>query len=161
MRLLLTFSGFIRRPCDRRDPIRSKLVSLHQDVVDERDEPGLFWLTGSQLFQLMENVRESLAGRVAVMNLFPLSYGELVKDHSPPYPQDEELLIERWKIRKEISFQTIAERIFEGGMPRLVLHRDIELQQFFSSYLQTYLQKDVRDVTHILDMSIFLRLFSC
>lgn len=42
-------------------------------------------------------------------------------------------------------------------MPRLVLHRDIELQQFFSSYLQTYLQKDVRDVTHILDMSIFLR----
>ena len=125
--------------------------------VDQRDEPGLFWLTGSQLFQLMKNVRESLAGRVAVMNLFSLSYGELVKDHSPPFPQPREDLIERWKVRKETGFQSIEQRVSEGGMPRLVLNRDIESGQFFSSYLQTYLEKDVRDITHILDMSVFVR----
>jgi len=94
--------------------------------VDQRDEAGLFWLTGSQLFQLMENVRESLAGRVAVMSLFSLSYGELTGNHSPPFPPAQEDLIDYWGIRRETGFQTIGQRIFEGGMPRLVLHRDIE-----------------------------------
>ncbi len=125
--------------------------------VDQRDEAGLFWLTGSQLFQLMENVRESLAGRVAVMSLFSLSYGELTGNHSPPFPPAREDLIDRWGICRETGFQTIGQRIFEGGMPRLVLHRDIEAGQFFSSYLQSYLEKDVRDITHILDMNTFVR----
>ncbi len=125
--------------------------------VDQRDEPGLFWLTGSQLFPLMENVRESLAGRVAVMNLFSLSYSEMVGDHSRPFPPEREDLIDRWKVRQKTGHQSVEARVFEGGMPRLVLHRDIEAGQFFSSYLQSYLEKDVRDITHILDMSIFVR----
>lgn len=126
-------------------------------IVDERNEPGLFWLIGSQLFQLMENVKESLAGRVALLNLYSLSQAEIKENFSRPFPPTEEELMDRWKSLELESWPSIDQRIFEGGMPRLLLHSGMDRQLFYSSYFQTYLQKDIRDVTNIQDLDRFSR----
>lgn len=126
-------------------------------MVDEKDEPGLFWLTGSQLFQLMENVEESLAGRIALFNLYSLSQAELMQVHSPPFPPSENELIGRWEVTSSQSLTSIDQRIFEGGMPRLLLHSGMDRHLFYSSYFQTYLQKDIRDISNVMDLDLFSR----
>lgn len=69
-------------------------------LVDERRQPGEFWLTGSQLFSMMEGVQESLAGRVALLQLSPLSYGEISGDDgTPPFRVELSALTERQKQR--------------------------------------------------------------
>ena len=64
-------------------------------IVDQRNEAGLFWLTGSQIFQLMKNVQESLAGRVAVLNLFPLAQSELLHKDNEIIPHEISSMIMR------------------------------------------------------------------
>lgn len=126
-------------------------------IVDETNEPGLFWLTGSQLFQLMENVKESLAGRIALLNLYSLSQAEIQENFSWPFPPSEEELVARWESLELATWPSVDQRIFEGGMPRLLAHSGMDRQLFYSSYFQTYLQKDIRDITHIQDLDLFSR----
>ena len=125
-------------------------------IVDQRNEAGLFWLTGSQIFQLMKNVQESLAGRVAVLNLFPLAQSELLQKDNEIFPQESASLIKRFNEFEKYEIPDINVRIFEGGMPRFVLNADVDRDLFFSSYLQTYIARDVGDITHILDTNAFI-----
>ena len=114
-------------------------------MVDSRRQPGDFWLTGSQLFSMMEGVQESLAGRVALLQLSPLSYGEIMEDdNTPPFRVELSALTERQNCRTVLDTPAIFQRIFTGGMPALVSGRYANPNIFCSSYISTYLNRDVR-----------------
>ena len=78
--------------------------------VDKNHEPGAFWLTGSQVFKLMQGVQESLAGRVAVLSLTSLSQAEISGGTMKPFTVDLEDLNERQKEREQADTREIFER---------------------------------------------------
>ena len=126
-------------------------------MVDSRRQPGDFWLTGSQLFSMMEGVQESLAGRVALLQLSPLSYGEISEDDStPPFRVELSALTERQNCRTVLDTPAIFQRIFTGGMPALVSGQYANPNIFYSSYISTYLDRDVRRLSAGIDDLKFL-----
>ncbi len=113
-----------------------QLFSYLQVRADEDREMGKYILSGSQNFLLSDNVSQSLAGRVAVFKLLPLSQGEM-RGHSPSLLADSP-----------------GQAIFSGGYPAL-FERDIHPSAYFPSYMETYLERDVRSVANIADLGTF------
>lgn len=127
-------------------------------MVDERHQPGDFWLTGSQLFKMMEGVQESLAGRVALLHLSPLSQSEIMKrPPEPPFSLELPLLSERQNGRQMLNTPEVFRRIHQGGMPALVTGTYSNASIFYSSYIDTYMERDVRRLSNDIDSLKFLR----
>ena len=127
-------------------------------MVDERHQPGDFWLTGSQLFKMMEGVQESLAGRVALLHLSPLSQSEIMKrPPEPPFSLELPLLSERQNGRQMLNTPEVFQRIHQGGMPALVTGTYSNASIFYSSYIDTYMERDVRRLSNDSDSLKFLR----
>ena len=127
-------------------------------MVDERHQPGDFWLTGSQLFKMMEGVQESLAGRVALLHLSPLSQSEIMKrPPEPPFSLELPLLSERQNGRQMLNTPKVFQRIHQGGMPALVTGTYSNASIFYSSYIDTYMERDVRRPSNDIDSLKFLR----
>ena len=96
-----------------------ELFTYIKVYVDEHREPGVFWLTGSQVFKLMRGVRESLAGRVAVLSMTTLSQAEICGGDMEPFRIDLSSLSVREKQREKMSATDVYERIFHGSMPAM------------------------------------------
>ena len=127
-------------------------------MVDERHQPGDFWLTGSQLFKMMEGVQESLAGRVALLHLSPLSQSEIMKrPPEPPFSLELPLLSERQNGRQMLNTPEVFQRIHQGGMPAMVTGTYSNASIFYSSYIDTYMERDVRRLSNDIDSLKFLR----
>lgn len=127
-------------------------------MVDERHQPGDFWLTGSQLFKMMEGVQESLAGRVALLHLSPLSQSEIMKrPPEPPFSLELPLLSERQNGRQMLNTPEVFQRIHQGGMPALVTGTYSNASIFYSSFIDTYMERDVRRLSNDIDSLKFLR----
>ena len=127
-------------------------------MVDERHQPGDFWLTGSQLFKMMEGVQESLAGRVALLHLSPLSQSEIMKrPPEPPFSLELPLLSERQNGRQMLNTPEVFQHIHQGGMPALVTGTYSNASIFYSSYIDTYMDRDVRRLSNDIDSLKFLR----
>ena len=127
-------------------------------MVDERHQPGDFWLTGSQLFKMMEGVQECLAGRVALLHLSPLSQSEIMKrPPEPPFSLELPLLSERQNGRQMLNTPEVFQRIHQGGMPALVTGTYSNASIFYSSYIDTYMERDVRRLSNDIDSLKFLR----
>ncbi len=127
-------------------------------MVDERHQPGDFWLTGSQLFKMMEGVQESLAGRVALLHLSPLSQSEIMKrPPEPPFSLELSLLSERQNGRQMLNTPEVFQHIHQGGMPALVTGTYSNASIFYSSYIDTYMERDVRRLSNDIDSLKFLR----
>ena len=129
--------------------------------VDRAAVNGAYWLTGSQMFHTMRNVSESLAGRVGIMYLLGLSNSELNGVSSEPFTTASERLTKRLKSVPSMGLQEIYERMFRGGMPALYADSGINLEAFYSSYISTYLQRDVRDLTQVADEMAFFNFMTC
>jgi len=114
-----------------------QLFSYLQTLVDSQGKMGQFVLSGSQNFQLMDNISQSLAGRVGIFKLFPLDLTELKKSNL---------------LKSDLSTQ-----IFYGGYPA-IYDRNIEPSQYFSDYLETYVNRDIRNLKNIHNMDAFMRL---
>lgn len=125
--------------------------------VDKNSEPGLFWLTGSQVFKLMRGVQESLAGRVAVLSLTSLSQAEISGSTAEPFRVDLEALAMRKAGRKEADAREIFERIYRGSMPAIVNGTNSNSQIFYRSYVSTYIERDVRELSESIDALKFFR----
>lgn len=127
-------------------------------MVDERQQPGDFWMTGSQLFKMMEGVQESLAGRVALLHLSPLSQSEIC-GHTENAPLQIDLNILSQKQEQSVPCDTPAmfQRIYRGGMPALVTGKYHSANIFYSSYIDTYMERDVRRLSSGIDSLKFLR----
>lgn len=116
----------------RRAP---ELFSYLQEILDDSPEPGRFILTGSNNFLLQQNISQTLAGRVAILNLLPFSTEELYNKSDVP---DE----------NQIIFQGLYPPIYEPGIPP---------EDWFPNYLRTYIDRDVRQIKNITDLIVFER----
>ena len=128
-------------------------IKIH---VDKYHNAGDFWLTGSQVFKLMSGIQESLAGRVAVLSLTSLSQAEICGGEMQPFTLDIEELSARRKERTKADTGVIFDRIFRGFMPAIVSEKNSNSQIFYSSYLTTYIERDVRELSDAIDSLKFL-----
>ena len=119
--------------------------------VDRSKRKGDFWLTGSQAFRLMNNVSESLAGRVGIVHLLGLSDAEIYGTPSEPFSTDTERLTNRLSVVKPRGLNEIYQRIFKGSMPRLYADENVDWEIYYRSYVDTYLQRDIRDLAQVAD----------
>lgn len=134
------------------------LLPLIKLAVDRERRPGLFWLTGSQHFQMMKGVSESLAGRVGVVRLLGLSRRELQGDAAaPPFVPVPAALRRRAAAGGRLEVAPLYDLIWRGSLPAIALDRKADWQLFYGSYVQTYLQRDVRDLARVGDETAFLR----
>jgi predicted AAA+ superfamily ATPase len=127
--------------------------------VDRSRRPGQFWLTGSQQFHLMRNVSESLAGRVAILRLLGLSFAEQNDraEQAKPFLPTQEFLREREKLSPPPSLLEVYKTIWTGSFPAIALHPEVNRDVFYNSYLQTYVERDVRDLARVGDERSFVR----
>lgn len=133
-----------------------ELFSYIKIKVDNGAEPGSYWLTGSQAFQLMELAQESLAGRTAIVHMSALSQSELYGDGTTePLSLGLEQLNKRKDHLSGCTATEMYERIWNGGMPghRSGKYRDRDV--FYSSYIQTYINRDVTDMIPGVDKLLF------
>ena len=128
-------------------------IKMHADTHKNK---GDFWMTGSQLFHLMKNVSESLAGRVGIVNMLGLSNAEIHNHTSTPYETNPSALQQRIKNAIPLQLKEMYQQIFMGSMPALYETKQ-DLEFYFSSYVNTYLQRDVQDLTQVGDLLAFLR----
>ncbi len=134
-----------------------ELFSMIKLIVDKEHRKGDFWLTGSQIFDLMKGVQESLAGRVAVLSLSSLSQTEIYGGEDRPFQIEIEHLMKRKEGRTSADLQEIFRRIFQGSMPAIVSKEISNNSIFYGSYLSTYIERDVRNLSDAIDSLKFLR----
>ena len=123
--------------------------------VDKHKIKGSFALTGSQAFELMKNVSETLAGRMAIVELKGLSLREIYGiEFYRPFIPNEEYMEER---KKSLSdYTNLWETIHRGSMPELQ-DKTINWDRYYSSYVKTYIEKDVRQIVNISDELRFIK----
>ncbi|MCD8006386.1 MAG: ATP-binding protein [Oscillospiraceae bacterium] len=130
-------------------------------ICDESDEKGLIWLTGSEQFEMMRNVRETLAGRIGILELYSLSEREksgVIFEDELDFSLDS--LRKRQSLLPKNDVVRVFENIWEGGMPQ-IQGVDGELrQEYFNSYIDTYLMRDVTEAGGITDSVKFRRFLS-
>ena len=124
-------------------------------LVDQKDDPGQYILTGSQTFSLMQNVSESLAGRVGIMELKPLSTREILgKRTNTPFKPSTDLLSQEVP---DLSYSELWKIIHRGSLPELYRNPSLDPEAYYASYVSTYIQRDVRQISAIQDLSTFSR----
>ncbi len=130
-------------------------------IVDTERKNGQFWLSGSQIFHLMKGVSESLAGRVGIVNLLGLSHAEIMgRSYQHEFIPNIEVIKNKIKEANNVDLKTVYGEIYRGGMPAVIVDPNINTDIFFSSYVQTYLQRDIKDLTQVGDELAFFR-FLC
>ncbi|MDR1040839.1 MAG: ATP-binding protein [Deltaproteobacteria bacterium] len=134
-----------------------QLLPYIKMAVDEDRKPGQFWLTGSQQFQVMRNISESLAGRVGILSLPGLSRWEITgQGRGRPAFLPDLQFIKRLD-GESLTLQELYRLIWRGSFPALALDDDMNRDLFLGSYVQSYLQRDVRDLAQVGDEMAFLR----
>ena len=128
-----------------------QLFSYIKIYGDEYQQPGDIWLSGAQIFKLLENVQESLAGRVGILKMNTFSQAEIEEVESSPFRPEIEYLIARGENRKKIEMPELYERIFKGSLPDVVQHELSSRDRLYSSYIATYIERDVREISGIID----------
>ena len=127
-------------------------------AVDEKKQSGMYWLTGSQQFHLMKNVSESLAGRVGILHLEGFSQAE--RDGQPerrlflPTPKAIEA---RAAFAPKTDIEAVFHQIWKGSYPRMHEADDDMWQFFYDAYVQTYIERDIRDLGSVGNELDFLK----
>lgn len=121
-------------------------------MCDESEERGLFWLTGSQQYNMMKNVRETLAGRIGILELYSLSKNE-VDGIRFPNEMDFSLacLRQRQACTGKNDVVDVFDHIWRGGMPDAIYADAEQRQEYYNSYIETYLMRDVSEEGGITD----------
>ena len=127
-------------------------------ILDKGRGKGQFYLSGSQQFQMMKNVSESLAGRVGLLTLPGISLRERfgISSYGPFIPSAE-YLEGRRKSLPDISYDMVWKMIHRGWMPDLAANEDYDWQMFYGSYVRTYIERDVHDLAQVGDEGKFVR----
>ena len=130
-------------------------------MCDDSEEKGRFWLTGSQQFNMMKKVRETLAGRIGITELYGLSQREkdgIVFDDELDFSLDK-LQARQQKAGKNDVIK-VFRHIWEGGMPQVIGVDEEMRNEYFNSYIDTYLMRDVTEVGGITDAVKFRKFLS-
>lgn len=129
----------------------TELLPYIKIYADTHKKKGDIWLTGSQAFHLMKGVSESLAGRVGIIQLLGLSNAEISGYTSVPFSTEPQRLMKRIESCDKQTLNDIYTRIFRGSMPALYDDETIDWETYYRSYVNTYLQRDIRDLTQVAD----------
>lgn len=129
-------------------------IKIH---IDEHHNPGDFWMTGSQIFRLMRGVQESLAGRVALLHMSPMSQREIIGASCVPFTTEFDLLLSESKKITPIETPKMFERIWNGCMPGLISGQFADRNVFYSSYFSAFVERDVRELSGGIDVLKFNR----
>ena len=129
-------------------------IKIH---IDEHHNPGDFWMTGSQIFRLMRGVQESLAGRVALLHMSPMSQREISGLPAVPFTTDFNNLLEQNKSVQPVSTPEIYEKLWRGSMPGLISGMYDDRSIYYSSYISTYIERDVKELSGNIDALKFNR----
>jgi len=138
----------------RVDEARKKELFKNEKTVET-----MYYLTGSQVFQTMKNVSESLAGRIGILELSPLSTRELYQKTETPFIPNINLLKKKEALTYE-PLLTVFDRILKGSYPALYNNQENNLESFYSSYVKTYIERDIRELINIKDEIKFLKFIS-
>lgn len=138
------------------------LFSYIKMEVDKKKKDGMYWLTGSQKFHLMKGITESLAGRVATVDLLGFSQSEIdgyAEEQIPFMPTQEWIEKNRFKGSKNVM--EIYTQIWLGSYPKVNDNSDKKTRErFYSSYIQTYINRDVKDILNVSDNTAFYNFIS-
>jgi predicted AAA+ superfamily ATPase len=134
-----------------------ELFSYIKIAIDNGAAPGAFWLTGSRAFRLMELAQESLAGRIAIFHLTALSQHEIYgSGENTPFTLELSQLRERAAMGARTDVAGIYQRVWDGAMPGLTSGKYTNRETFYSSYIQSYIERDVGDMLERVDKLGFL-----
>ncbi|MBI4994500.1 ATP-binding protein [Candidatus Peregrinibacteria bacterium] len=133
-----------------------ELLSYIKTRIDQKRKPGTWLFTGSQNFVLMQGISQSLAGRAAVLSLLPFSYAERINKGK------ESRSVENWikkfsKAPSKINYPSLNEFMLRGNFPEIASKKNVDRKLWCSSYIATYLERDVRMLAQIGDLSQFER----
>ena len=120
---------------------------------------GLYYLTGSQMFTMMQNVSESLAGRVGIIDMYGLSYSELIEKKQTYFLPTMERCKKRETYPRPETLE-VFEKIIRGSFPALYQNENISTEKFYNGYLRTYLERDIRNLINIKEETKFLTFMS-
>ena len=126
---------------------------------DEEKVETLYYLIGSQVFQAMNNVSESLAGRIGILDLYGFSTRELENLKEDIFIPDINLLKNKNKVKSKLTNE-IFENIINGSYPEVNNNDSIDKEQFYESYIRTYIEGDVRQLINIKDENKFVKFIS-
>lgn len=123
-----------------------------KNKIDISKKKGMYYLTGSQTFELMKNTSDSLAGRVAIFQMYGFSLREKFNiKYDKAFLPNDEYLIKRSKYKNTLNYNDIWEEIYRGSYPELFANKDFPINRFFESYVNTYIERDVRKIINIGD----------
>lgn len=143
---------------DECQRVPSLLLEIKR-IVDDKSlrgeaNAGMFWLTGSQKFKLMQGVSESLSGRIAVFDMSTVSSSEMDERPAQLFSADVADLRKRMEYASPKNLQQIYQRIFQGGMPKL-LTTELDRERFYMDYVNTYLERDIKDLGQVGKLNAF------
>lgn len=133
-----------------------ELLPFIKIKVDENRQNGTYYLTGSQMFHMMANVSESLAGRVGILSMYSLSRAEIEERESVPFlPANVKNMV------SDDNISDIFEKILRGSMPQLLCDPKLKTDDYYGSYVQSYIERDIRNLVNIKDEGKFTKFISC
>ncbi|MEX2608081.1 MAG: ATP-binding protein [Kiritimatiellia bacterium] len=132
------------------------LLPIIKMAVDEGAAKGSFWLTGSQQFHLMSGVTESLAGRVGILHMLGFSMAEQLGEAEKSTPFLPGAASNR-DHRPIMKLPEVYERIWRGSFPAVWMEKEMDRDLFYGSYVQTYLQRDVKALVQVGDELAFIK----
>lgn len=140
--------------------IKMKVDQARMDAL-KKDVPntGLYYLTGSQMFTMMKNVSESLAGRVGIIDMYGLSYSEIISKEQSYFLPTLDRCKERERYPRPDTLE-VFEKIIRGSFPALYQNENISTERFYNGYLRTYLERDIRNLITIKEETKFLTFMS-
>lgn len=129
--------------------------SVLKYMIDSDRRAGMYILTGSQKYALMKGVRESLAGRIGIIDMLGLSDREIYEDpFDRPFLPTSDYLLER-RPKMAPSIQNLWERIHRGSMPELYSNKNMDWEQYYAAYVDTYIERDVKQLGSVGDTLAF------
>ncbi len=130
------------------------------EIFGNKKKTGtLYYLTGSQVFQTMKNISESLSGRIGIFDLFAFSDRELNKLEETVFiPKIENIRMK--ETLKRLSTPKLFERILKGSYPDVQYGNKIPVENYYSNYIRTYIERDIRDLINVKNENKFVKFIS-
>ncbi|MBM4177339.1 ATP-binding protein [Candidatus Gribaldobacteria bacterium] len=133
------------------------LLSYIKTLIDEKKKPGFWVLTGSQNFVLMQDIAQSLAGRVATLSLLPFSLSEKFNKGATALSTSKLLQKNKTTAQRESNKAVLSDIILRGFFPEVAVNKKIDKDLWCGSYITTYLERDVRNLSQVGDLNQFER----
>ena len=144
---------------DEFQRVPSILITLKKIIDSNRlkgkESNGLYWLTGSQKFKMMKNISESLAGRIAILEMSSLCSREINKKSSMVFDGNIDKLKKGYNVDKDyIDVTKVYKKIFMGGLPKIVSTK-INRNNYYMDYINTYLERDIKELSQVGHLDTF------